>query len=128
VREFLTEFRKFVMRGNLLQLAVAFIMSLYFKDVIDTFTNGIILPFVAAIFGEANFTQIGFDVGDSRVFVGAFLNAVINFVIVAFILFLIIRAYEAMMARIRTHPEEAEPLTPSEELLTEIRDLLRSRA
>jgi large conductance mechanosensitive channel len=128
MREFMTEFRKFILRGNVLQIAVAFIIGLYFKDVIDKFTNGIVLAFVAAIFGKPNFNSVGFTVNGSRILVGAFLNAVINFVLVAFVLFIIIKAYEAMMARIRASGEEDEALTVSEELLTEIRDLLRTRA
>ena len=128
MREFLTEFRKFILRGNVLQIAVAFIIGLYFKDVVDKFTNGIVLAFVSAIFGKPNFQDIGFTINDSRILVGAFLNAVINFVLVAFVLFLIIKAYEAMMARLRASGEDDEPLTVSEELLTEIRDLLRTRA
>ena len=128
MREFLNDFRKFIMRGNLLQLAVAFILGLYFKDVVDAFTKGIVLAFIAAIFGKPSFDAIGFDLGHSRILVGSFLTAVINFVLVAFVLYLIIKAYEAMMARLRTAPEEVEPLTVSEELLTEIRDLLRAQA
>ena len=128
MREFLTEFRKFILRGNVLQIAVAFIIGLYFKDVIDSFTNGIVLAFVAAIFGKPNFQDIGFTINDSRILVGAFLNAVINFVLVAFVLFIIIKAYEAMMTRLRTSGEDEEPLTVGEELLTEIRDLLRARS
>lgn len=126
MREFLAEFRKFVMRGNLLQIAVAFIIGLYFKDVVDAFTNGIVLAFVAAIFGKPNFNDIGFTINDSRILVGTFLNAVINFVLVAFVLFVIVKAYESMMSRMRAHGEEQE-LTVSEELLSEIRDLLRAR-
>ena len=128
MREFMTEFRKFILRGNVLQIAVAFIIGLYFKDVVDKFTNGIVLAFVAAVFGKPNFDSVGFTVNGSRILVGAFLNAVINFVLVAFVLFLIIKAYEAMMARLRASGEETEPLTVSEELLTEIRDLLQTRA
>lgn len=128
MREFLDDFRKFIMRGNLLQLAVAFILGLYFKDVVDAFTKGIVLAFIAAIFGKPNFDAIGFDVGHSRILVGTFLTAIINFVLVAFVLFLIIKAYEAMMARLKSSPGEAEPLTVGEELLTEIRDLLRAQA
>src|SRR3712207_3424758 len=116
------------MRGNLLQIAVAFILALYFADAVNTFTRGIVLPFVAAIFGKPSFDDIGIDIGDARLFIGTFLNAVINFVLVAFVLFLIVKAYEAMMDRIRRSPEESEPPTVSEELLTEIRDLLRARA
>jgi large conductance mechanosensitive channel len=127
MRSFLNDFRKFVMRGDLLELAVAFIVALYFKDVVDRFTNGIVLAFVSAIFGKPNFNDVGFTINKSRILVGAFLNAVINFLLVAFVLFLIVRAYDAMRNYFRTHPEETE-LTTSEELLTEIRDLLRARA
>ncbi len=88
MREFLTDFRKFIMRGNLLQIAVAFILGLYFKDVVDAFTKGIILPFIAAIFGKPSFDAIGVNIGDSRLLIGTFLNTVLNFVLVAFVLFL----------------------------------------
>jgi large conductance mechanosensitive channel len=124
LREFLNDFRRFVMRGNLLQIAVAFIIGLYFKDVIDTFTNGIVLALVAAIFGKPNFQSVGFSVNGARIEVGLFLNAVINFVLVAFVLFLIIKGYELMMAKMRAQGEEQDTLTVGEELLTEIRDLL----
>jgi large conductance mechanosensitive channel len=123
----LTEFRKFVMRGNLLQIAVAFIIGIYFAQVIDAFTKGIILPFIAAIFGKPSFDDIGLDIGDSRLFIGTFLNAVFNFILVAFVLFLIVKAYESMVEKMRRSPEEQEPLTVSEELLAEIRDLLRAQ-
>ena len=128
MRGLLTDFRKFIMRGNLLQIAVAFIIGIYFAQVIDAFTKGIILPFVAAIFGEPNFDAIGIDVGDARLLIGTFLNAVFNFVLVAFVLFLIVKAYETMLEKVRRSGEESEPLTVGEELLTEIRDLLRTRA
>lgn len=126
MREFLNDFRKFVMRGNLVEIAVAFIIGLYFKDVIDSFTNGIVLALVAAIFGKPNFSDIHFTINHSVFAVGLFLNAVINFVLVAFVLFLIIKGYEA----IKEHyvRDEAEPLTQEAELLTEIRDLLTTQA
>jgi large conductance mechanosensitive channel len=128
VRGFFTEFRKFIAKGNLLQIAVAFILALYFADVINTFTKGIVLPFIAAIFGKPSFDDIGIDIGDSRLLIGTFLNAVINFVLVAFVLFLIVKAYETMLEKMRRSGEETEPLTRGEELLTEIRDLLQTRA
>jgi large conductance mechanosensitive channel len=128
VRELLTDFRKFVMKGNLIEIATAFILALYFKDVVDAFTNGIILPFIAAIFGEANFRDITIGIGDADLLIGVFLNAVINFVLVAFVLFLIIKAYETFKNRLVAQGEETETLTKGEELLEEIRDLLRARA
>jgi large conductance mechanosensitive channel len=123
----LVEFRRFVMKGNLIEIAVAFIIGLYFKDVIDAFTNGIVLAFIAAVFGEANFADITIGLGDAELLVGVFLNALINFVLVAFVLFLIIRAYDVMKRHLIASGEEVDTLTKSEELLEEIRDLLRTR-
>lgn len=122
------EFKAFVMKGNLLELAIAFIMGLYFKDVVDTLTNGIVLAFVSAIFGKPNFAQIGINIGDARLLVGSFLNAVINFLLVAAVLFAIVKAYEQLRRRNRDAGEEVEPLSREGELLEEIRDLLRARA
>ena len=64
MRSLLTDFRKFIMKGNLLQIAVAFILALYFADVVNAFTKGIVLPFVAAIFGKPSFDDIGVNIGD----------------------------------------------------------------
>jgi large conductance mechanosensitive channel len=126
VREFLTDFRKFVLRGNLVELAVALILALYFKDVVDTFTNGIVLAFIAAVFGQPSFESITIHLGDGALLVGLFLNAVINFLLVAFALFLIIKVYEAAKEHF-VRQEDAEPLTQEAELLTEIRDLLAAQ-
>jgi large conductance mechanosensitive channel len=123
----LTEFRKFVMKGNLIEIAVAFIIGLYFKDVVDAFTNGIVLAFIAAIFGEPNFQNITIGIGDAELLVGVFLNALINFLLVAFVLFLVVKAYNTVKERLMRSGEEEEALTREGELLTEIRDLLAAR-
>jgi large conductance mechanosensitive channel len=128
VRDLLIEFRKFVMKGNLIEIAIAFILGLYFKDVVDAFTNGIVLAFVAAVFGEPNFQDITIGIGDADLLIGVFLNAVINFVLVALVLFFVVKAYDTMKTRLIVSGEETETLTKSEELLEEIRDLLRTRS
>jgi large conductance mechanosensitive channel len=125
MREFAKEFRVFIMRGNVLQVAVAFVLGLYFKDVIDRFTNGIVLALIAAIFGKTNFVDITWTLNKSEILIGAFLNAIINFVLIGFVLFLVIKAYETMMKRFNA--EDDEPKTPDQELLTEIRDILREQ-
>ncbi|MDQ1519447.1 MAG: large conductance mechanosensitive channel [Actinomycetota bacterium] len=129
MRQFFDEFKKFILRGNLIEIAVAFILGLYFKAVVDSFVNGIVLNIVAAIVGQPDFSSITIHLGDGRLLVGAFIGQVITFVIVAFVLFLIIQAFDAAkkLAR-RDSPEEVEPLTREGELLQEIRDLLRARS
>ena len=126
MRTFFREFRKFAIQGNLVQVAVAFVIGLYFKEVIDKLTNGILLAVIAAVFGKQNFADIQFTINGSRFLVGGFLNALINFLLVAFILFLVVRGWETMLERMRleTDPED---LTPDQRLLTEIRDLLAAR-
>ena len=116
----LQEFKAFVTKGNLLTVAVALIMALYFKSIVDALLEGVILPIISAIFGEPNYENIGFDLGDARVSIGLVINAIISFVVVAFVLFLIVEAYNKM------RPEEAS--APTEvQLLTEIRDALQNR-
>jgi large conductance mechanosensitive channel len=89
----LQEFKKFVMRGNLLELAVAFIMGLAFAAVVTAFTN-IVLSLIGAAFGaKATFSRLTFTVNGTPIPYGAFLAAVVNFVIVAWILFLLVRGY-----------------------------------
>jgi large conductance mechanosensitive channel len=123
MKKFFKDFRKFATQGNLLQVATAFIIGLYFKDVIDRFTNGIVLAFISAIFGKANFNDFEFTVNKSHILVGAFLNAVINFVLIAFVLFVMIKAWEHMRERMKLETDD-DDLTTDQELLTEIRDLL----
>jgi large conductance mechanosensitive channel len=116
------EFKEFVSRGNLIELAVAVILGLAFAGLVASFTENLINPIIGAIFGQPNFDRLHIDIGDAQLRYGAFLTTLLNFVIVAFVLFLIIKAYN------HAFPREEEPAGPSEvELLTEIRDELRRR-
>jgi large conductance mechanosensitive channel len=129
VRSFLNDFKKFIMRGNVLDLAVAVIIGVAFNMVVQSFANDIIMGFVGAIFGKANFDEVVLHVAHGRVHVGSFMTALVNFVIVSFAVFLAVKGFEAMQ-RIRRRgadvPQEVD-LTVDQELLAEIRDLLRDR-
>jgi large conductance mechanosensitive channel len=122
------EFRDFLMRGNIIELAIAFIMAAAFVPVVTSLVDGVILPFIAAIFGEPNFDNIGFDVGDARVQIGLFISAVINFILIAVAVFFFI-VKPVQMIKDRQKAGEEPPPEPTEEvvLLTEIRDALRNR-
>ena len=132
----LKEFKDFINKGNVVTIAVGLVMALYFQKIVDAVLNGVINPLVAAIFGESNFTDIGFDIGDppapgqgagggnKDVSVGLIIDAAISFVAVAFFLFLVIKAYNTYAAA----PEGQEPAGPTEiDLLTQIRDQLANR-
>lgn len=115
------EFREFINRGNIVELAVAFIMGVAFANVVTTFTDRMINPLIALLIpGLDELSSFG-TFGENGS-VGAFLGALINFVIIALVVFFIVKAYN----RVRTEQEE-KPAVPSEEvvLLTEIRDALR---
>jgi large conductance mechanosensitive channel len=118
----LKEFKEFISRGNLVELAVAVILGLAFNSVVQAVVLGVFTPLIGAIFGRPDLTSLGFRVGDARIQIGFVLDTAITFLITAFVLFLVIKAYN------RTFPEEEEPAGPTEiDLLTEIRDGLRRR-
>jgi large conductance mechanosensitive channel len=97
----LKEFRDFITRGNLVEIAVAFILGLAFAAVVTAFTN-VVMSFIGAIFGgDVTFDQLTFELNGTPIPYGAFLTALVNFLIIAFILFLIVKAYN----RVRKQPE-----------------------
>jgi large conductance mechanosensitive channel len=122
-------FREFIMRGNVVDLAVGIVIGVAFGAVVTAFVNGIINPIIAAIFGKPNLNDVGtFDINGAHFSIGLVLTALINFVFVAAaIYFLVVVPMNSLRARYeKPAPEEAAG--PSEvELLTEIRDALRAR-
>ena len=123
MKKYLDEFKEFINKGDVVTVAVGLVMALYFKAIVDAIIAGIIEPIIAAIFGKNDFYNIGFDLGDSFVSIGLVIQAAIYFVVVAFILFLIIKAYNNW--KVESPEEEAGPTEV--ELLTQIRDELRTR-
>jgi large conductance mechanosensitive channel len=111
----LGEFKKFVMRGNLLELAVAFIIGVAFATVVTAFTN-IILSLIAAIFGaDVSFDHLTFTLNDTPIPYGAFLTAVVSFLIVAWVLFFLVQAYNRLNG-----PTEEPNTKPCDYCQTEI--------
>ncbi len=88
----LNEFKAFAMRGNLLELATAFILGVAFATVVNAFVNGIVMPIIAAIVGQPSFDSLTIDIGDASILYGSFLTALVNFLLIAFVMFLIIKA------------------------------------
>jgi large conductance mechanosensitive channel len=118
----LKEFKAFITKGNLVEIAVGLILALAFAALVASFTANLISPIIGAIFGQPNFGSLVIDIGDAQLRYGAFLTTLLNFVIVAFVLFLVVKAYNRMA------PKEEEVGGPTDiELLTEIRDELRKR-
>lgn len=123
------EFKNFLFRGNLLDLAAAVILGGAFGLVVASFVKDIITPIIAAVGGQPNFDTLVINVGDGQIKYGSFLNAFLAFVIVAFVMFLILKAASrAQKLRATTDLPDDDAPPPSDEavLLAEIRDLLRS--
>ncbi|HWL41724.1 MAG TPA: large conductance mechanosensitive channel protein MscL [Ilumatobacter sp.] len=126
----LKEFKDFINRGNVLTVAIGLVMALYFQAIIDAVLDGVIKPIIAAIFGKPSLGDVGFNLRDgapgeapTRLSIGMVIDAAIMFVIVAFVLFLIIKAYNKYVAK----PEEDAPSEDELSVLIEIRDALRNR-
>lgn len=116
------EFKDFINRGNLVDIAVGLVLAVAFGQVINAFMEGIVAPFIGMIFGKPSFSQTTLKIGDGVFLTGAFINQVVTFILTAVVMFLLVKAYNKMR-------KDAPPAEPSaqEKLLIEIRDSLRSR-
>ncbi len=116
------EFREFTMKGNIVDLAVAVIIGGAFGKIVTAFTDSIIMPIIAMILGKGGMSEVSFTIGKTIFPVGVFLQAVIDFILIAFVLFLIIKAMNAAKKK-----EAAAPAATPEDiqLLREIRDSLK---
>ena len=136
----LQEFRKFILRGNVFDLAVGIIMGTAFGAVIKSLVDDVIMPPIGLLLGGVNFTDLFINLsgkpvaslaaakeaGAAVIAYGLFLNTIINFLIIAFAIFLLVRAVNRMMQAKAEAPVPPVP-TAEEKLLTEIRDLLATR-
>lgn len=126
----LKEFKKFISQGNVLDLAIGMIIGASFKAIVDSFVNDIISPILGIFLGGIDFSQLSITVGQAQIMYGNFINSVISFLIIAFVLFMVVKAINTAkekMSRNKAVEEAAEEAAPSKEevLLTEIRDLLK---
>jgi large conductance mechanosensitive channel len=121
----LQDFRKFVTKGNVLDLAVAVILGIAFGLLVNSFVKDIIMPIVGAVIGKPSFNDLTLGIGDGVIRYGSFLTLLVNFLIIAFVLFVIVQAAEKLQ-NMRSQADKEED--PSEvDLLVEIRDLLREQ-
>lgn len=124
------EFKNFLFRGNLLDLATAVVIGTAFGAVVTSLVRDIITPMLAAIGGEPDFSRLVLRIGDGRITYGNFLNALVSFVIISAVIFLILKAASRAQKLISTPDDQDQALPPTDEavLLAEIRDLLRQSA
>jgi large conductance mechanosensitive channel len=115
------DFRTFLLRGNVVDLAVGVVIGVAFAALVASFVEDLVTPLLAAIFGEPDFSNLTFTINDSQFRYGAFLNALIAFVLIAAVLFfLVVKPVNALMARRKTEPDVEGMTRECPECLSEI--------
>lgn len=137
----LKEFTKFIMRGNVLDLAVGIIIGAAFTSIVNSLVNDVIMPPIGLLVGGIDFSQIAIvlqpaqgEQAEVAIRIGVFINALINFLIVAFVVFLIIRAFNSAMERFKKKEAEApaapaapDPALETQKKLVETLDKLNAK-
>ena len=124
----LKEFKEFMMRGNVIDLAVAVIIGAAFNAIVTGLVNGIIMPLIAAIGGAPNVESMAFMLNGTAIQYGLFVQAVLNFLIVGSVLFVMVKVMNKAASIVSgKKADEEEPVMTSEDYLREIRDLLANK-
>ncbi|MBN9086107.1 MAG: large conductance mechanosensitive channel protein MscL [Reyranella sp.] len=139
----LQEFKKFALRGNVVDLAIGVIIGAAFGKIVDSLVTDVIMPVIGRIFGGLDFSNyfVGLTSASSQATTydaakkagatlgyGQFLTVTVNFIIIAWVMFIVIRGMNTLFAKAQDAPPPPKPPSKEEELLAEIRDLLKARA
>lgn len=129
MRSFMNEFRDFIMRGNVMDLAVAFIMGATFQTVVKSVVDDLIMPLVGIVTGSISFSAIVWHIGSADIKIGAFISTLITFLLTSFAVFLILKGVRKAQALTSKEVEEEEETVRETELgvLQEIRDALATK-
>ncbi|AXF35561.1 large conductance mechanosensitive channel protein MscL [Bacillus subtilis] len=124
------EFKAFAMRGNIVDLAIGVVIGGAFGKIVTSLVNDIIMPLVGLLLGGLDFSGLSFTFGDAVVKYGSFIQTIVNFLIISFSIFIVIRTLNGLRRKKEAEEEEAaeEAVDAQEELLKEIRDLLKQQA
>lgn len=122
----LKEFKEFAFKGNVIDLAVAVVIGAAFGKIVTAVVDGLLMPIIGILLGGVDFSGLAIKVGNASIMYGSVIQAVIDFLIIAFFIFLMVKSINKLNRAPSEEPEE--PAAPTEaELLTEIRDLLKNK-
>lgn len=131
MKKFLAEFKKFAMKGNVMDLAIGVIIGGAFGAITTSLINDILMPLIGVIIGGHDFSALAITVGTASVNYGNFIQAIVNFLLIALVVFWLMKAMNKLREMGRKKEEEAPAAPPEpsaeEKLLAEIRDLLKAR-
>lgn len=123
----LKEFGEFIKKGNVLDLAVAVIIGGAFGAIVTSLVNDLIMPLIGIIIGGVDFTALAVNVGEATLTYGNFIQAIVNFLVIAFVIFLLIRQVRKLEKQEPAAPPAPPEPSAEEKLLAEIRDLLKAQ-
>jgi large conductance mechanosensitive channel len=128
MKKFISEFKEFISKGNVLDMAVGVIIGGAFSKIVSSLVNDVMMPLIGIIIGGHDFTNLSIKVGNAKIMYGSFLQNVVDFLIVAFCLFTVIKIINRFKKKQEKNENKEKIKTPSEEviLLGEIRDLLKT--
>lgn len=124
---FFAEFKKFIARGNVMDLAVGVIIGGAFKSIVDSLTADIIMPFIGIFVKADTFAALSVKIGNATITYGNFIQAIFNFLIMALVLFCMVKGINSFHRKKEEVPPAPPAPTKEEALLTEIRDLLKDK-
>lgn len=122
MKGFMTEFKEFINKGNVMDMAVGMIIAGAFGSIVTALVDNILMPIVGMLLGGVNFAELSVKVGDAAIVYGAFIQAIVDFLIIALVIFVIVKNINKMK---KEEPEEPAEDPADIALLTEIRDLLK---
>jgi large conductance mechanosensitive channel len=121
------DFKEFAFQGNVLDLAVAVIIGAAFGKIVTSLVENVIMPIIGGIFAGVSFEHLHFTIGGSEVLYGSFIQSVFDFIVIAASIFLFVRLLMKFKRNVEEEEEEVVEVDAQEELLTEIRDLLKEQ-
>lgn len=127
MKRFFAEFKEFIARGDVMSMAIGIIIGGAFTSIVTSLVNDVITPFLGIILGGMDFTGIAISVGSADIMVGNFIQAIITFLLTAFVIFCIMKFFNQFQKK-KEEDIEPEPEIPADiQLLTEIRDMLKEK-
>lgn len=132
MKKFMTEFKEFIAKGDVMSMAVGIIIGGAFTAIVNSLVGDVITPFLGIITGGIDFTGISITVGEANIMIGKFIQAIITFLLTAFVIFVIMKFINSLVKKEEPKVEEPAPEVPAEpsediKLLMEIRDLLKEK-
>ena len=127
MKGFAAEFKAFAMKGNVIDLAVAVVIGAAFGKIVSSLVTNIITPIIGLIMGGIDFSALAYTIGEAEITYGVFIQSIIDFTIVALVIFLVVKAINSFKKKEEAKPEAEKVVEPSEEvkILREIRDSLQ---